>query len=255
MPISVARGLVLAIALTVSSGLLAEPCEPGWGDSFLGMLNEGSFEHVVEFDDGRGPALFFSGSFYLGGETELGSFVRVAGGRVELVPFDLLADTDPTGMIVHDDGSGPAIYASGNFQRTLGGTQYGVVRWKGDVWEPVGAGMRLALGLAVFDEDGDGPSPARLFACGPANSGSLGGVERWDGVGWTTVGGESVPQAGRLRWRRWTMAPAQHSIWAGSLRRSAVSSSMASRAGTGNCGAPWAMALRCRAPAHCLSSA
>lgn len=47
--------------------------------------------------------------------------------------------------------------------------------------------------LAVFDEDGDGPLPPRLFGAGSfikAGGRSVNSVGRWDGVSWSQLGGD-----------------------------------------------------------------
>jgi hypothetical protein len=86
-------------------------------------------------------------------------------------------------LAVFDDGSGPALFAGGQFG-TAGGTAVSrLARWNGTSWSIVGtATWGEVRALAVYD-DGGGPA---LFAAG--NSGGS-RVRRWNGSTWTSVGG------------------------------------------------------------------
>ncbi|MCC6359608.1 MAG: hypothetical protein IT450_12760 [Phycisphaerales bacterium] len=67
-----------------------------------------------------------------------------------------------------------------------------VAQWNGAGWTQLGGDFNDAVrGLAFFDEDGTGPNPPGLFACGPFTS--VAGVTamhvaRWDGQQWSAVG-------------------------------------------------------------------
>lgn len=186
-PTRIVSVAVVVGAMTSFQSAFAQPCEAAWGDAFLGFPDPGDVAAAAFYDDGSGPALYIGGA--LEGQGVVG---RVDDGRVEILPglfggvvgvYSALED-----LIVHDDGSGPALYAAGHFSLTPGGPSAGVARWRDGAWEFVGTPMRTAYALAVFDEDGDGPLPARLFAGGFNGLGALGGLERWDGAAWTSVG-------------------------------------------------------------------
>lgn len=91
-------------------------------------------------------------------------------------------------MVVHDDGggAGPTIYAGSRSASV-------VTRLTWDsAWVPVGAIGNQVTGstaLAVYDDDGAGPSPARLFAVGAGlrigNAGAL--LARWNGSAWSSI--------------------------------------------------------------------
>ncbi len=95
-------------------------------------------------------------------------------------------------LAVHNDGTGAALYAAGEFDAAGAAVATRVARWRLGAWTPLGPGIdgRVAV-LHAFDEDGGGPAPARLFAGGqftsagtvPANN-----VARWNGVQWTALG-------------------------------------------------------------------
>ena len=63
-------------------------------------------------------------------------------------------------LAVFDEGSGPALYATGIFT-TAGGTSAAhIARWNGAAWSALGAGIdSTGYSLAVFD-DGTGGGPA-----------------------------------------------------------------------------------------------
>ncbi|MBN4052583.1 hypothetical protein JYT82_00560 [bacterium AH-315-K20] len=84
-----------------------------------------------------------------------------------------------------DDGSGPAIYAAGEFTSSGGVTILRIARWNGVLWEPVGAGIDdgVVHDLAVHN----GPAGPWLVASGSFTSvgGVLSrGVAVWDGSMW-----------------------------------------------------------------------
>jgi len=103
---------------------------------------------LAVFDDGSGPALFVGGSFNLepGGEHKSiakwnGLAWSDVGGGISLVPD--LNDGDPGVhcLTVHDDGSGPALFAGGWFNRAGNIVANGLAKWDGRHWRPVDTGI------------------------------------------------------------------------------------------------------------------
>jgi hypothetical protein len=92
-------------------------------------------------------------------------------------------------MTVFDDGTGPALYAGGQFSSAGGVEASNIARWNGTGWSALGSGMNdWVRALTVFD-DGTGPA---LYAGGTFTT--AGGVEasniaRWNGTSWSPVGG------------------------------------------------------------------
>lgn len=105
---------------------------------------------------------------------------------------------DVKALTVFDqDGPGPmapALIAGGRFHITglVGGQN--IALWDGDAWWALDGGTDADVeALAVFDEDGPGPDPPRLFAGGrfhDAGGVFVNGIARWDGAVWTPVGNE-----------------------------------------------------------------
>jgi len=164
--------------------------------SALGTGTGGSVAALEVLDDGSGPALYAGGSFegiigvsgarriarWNGSNwSALGTGIQSNGGSVDAIA-------------VFDDGSGPAIYAGGSFQFSVGGlTAIHIARWNGSTWSALGSGVSGAdfpriFALAAFD-DGSGPA---LYAGGDftvAGGVAANYLARWDGSGWSPVGG------------------------------------------------------------------
>ncbi len=94
-----------------------------------------------------------------------------------------------TALAVYNDGTGPALYAGGEFLNAGGVPASHIAKWNGTSWSPLGGG--LSGGgvnvLAVLD-DGSGPA---LYAGGSfssAGGASANFVARWNGSTWSSLG-------------------------------------------------------------------
>jgi trimeric autotransporter adhesin len=91
-------------------------------------------------------------------------------------------------LAVYDDGTGPALYAGGQFTTAGGQPASRVAKWDGTQWSGLGLGVNgVVYALAVYDA-GDGPE---LYVGGDFTS--AGGetawrIARWNGTRWSTVG-------------------------------------------------------------------
>lgn len=107
-----------------------------------------------------------------------------------VLPAGLVAP-EVRALLVHDDGSGPKLYAGGRFTTAAGLVREGIARWDGSAWSAVGGpsaiGVQQVHSLCAFDEG----AGLRLFAGGlPTNVGGVPStLARWDGNAWTDVGG------------------------------------------------------------------
>jgi trimeric autotransporter adhesin len=101
-----------------------------------------------------------------------------------------LAAWDDTGgearaFATFDDGTGPAVYVTGSFTRAGDQPAENIARFDGVDWGPSMPGIqKYGLALEVFD-DGSGPA---LYVGGYFDL-PAGGLARWDGQGWSDVGG------------------------------------------------------------------
>ncbi|GEM_PF-3038495 len=91
-----------------------------------------------------------------------------------------------------DDGSGPVLYATGQFSSFQGLPIWGIARWDGRTWTDVGGGLTkngrngVGLSLTVWD-DGTGPA---LFVAGDfdhAGNVPASKVAKWDGAQWSAL--------------------------------------------------------------------
>jgi hypothetical protein len=91
-------------------------------------------------------------------------------------------------LLMHDDGSGLALYAAGAFTQAGTAVTHGVARWNGTHWSKLAGGViDTAHALAEFD-DGTGPA---LFAAGVftnTGGGPAANIAEWDGTTWTALG-------------------------------------------------------------------
>ncbi|MFN0134441.1 MAG: GC-type dockerin domain-anchored protein [Phycisphaerales bacterium] len=145
--------------------------------------------------DGPGPGL---GTMYVGIDASPGLLAWTGAAWTPLPNFGS-SSVNPGvfTLVVHDeDGAGglpPALYVGGRFTDAGGAATLNIGRWDGSTWSPLGLGSAGAVSsIASFDEDGAGPSPARLFALGtffgPQGQPLL-PIARWNGATWSSVAG------------------------------------------------------------------
>jgi hypothetical protein len=170
----------------------AQECQ--WSPLGLG-LTEGfdPTARVMEVVDlGDGPALYVGGMFQMAGG-------RIAYGVARWDGEDW-SDLDgglwfagASALAGYDDGTGPALYAAGDFFEAGGRPAERIARWTpAGGWQTVGGGFNPADGsgtaLEVFD-DGAGEA---LYVAGLVTSVGgvpVSGIARWDGAQWSDVGG------------------------------------------------------------------
>jgi hypothetical protein len=175
--------------------------EPGeWSVLSHGLSDE--VHAMTVHDDGSGPMLIAGGKFKapLGPEeanpapypihgiakfdgvewSSLGTGMTKSGSNPP--PADVRAlvtfDEDNTGP------NAPRLFAGGDFNLAGGISANNVARWDGSVWTAVGNIGGIVNALTVFDEDGAGVNPPRLFAGG----GFANRISRWNGSTWSVVG-------------------------------------------------------------------
>ncbi|MEM7351139.1 MAG: Calx-beta domain-containing protein, partial [Acidobacteriota bacterium] len=175
---------------------------------------------LTTFDDGGGEDLYAGGFFIAAGSVPaiavarwdgadwaaLGSGLtcEIRGGPPGMLVAPAPADSDPAtnkGIIipepcfpevhafaVYDDGSGPALYVAGVFDRAGGLPAANIAKWDGTTWSALGMGVEGRIeALAVYD-DGSG---AQLYAGGSfdtAGGAPADNIASWDGTTWSALG-------------------------------------------------------------------
>jgi hypothetical protein len=146
---------------------------------------------LTVFDDGTGPSLYAGGYFNTAGGAPVNRIARWDG-----LSWSALTAPGGTGvngevwaLTVFDDGTGPALYAGGNFITAGGEVVNRVARWDGSSWSPLGSGVSSTVrAITVFD-DGAGPA---LYAGGnfiTAGGEVVNRIARWDGANWSPLTG------------------------------------------------------------------
>ncbi len=139
---------------------------------------------LTSLDLGAGAQLIAGGSFDSAGDAGAFNLARWNGNAWASLGTQDGVGAEIRAFTVHDDGSGPALYAGGSFQAAGTVAAPGVARWSAATssWSAVGASSFTPVdvrALAVFD-DGSG------FALYAGGHGSL---QRWNGSAWSIVSG------------------------------------------------------------------
>ncbi|MBL8860168.1 MAG: hypothetical protein JNL28_16780 [Planctomycetes bacterium] len=91
-------------------------------------------------------------------------------------------------LTLHDDGSGPAMFAAGNFLAVAGSPNtIRIGKWTGVTWAPLGSGADGTIEDLISFNDGSGPA---LFAAGGfANVGGVASPRcaKWNGSVWSNA--------------------------------------------------------------------
>jgi hypothetical protein len=96
-------------------------------------------------------------------------------------------------LVVHDDGSGPALYAGGSFTTAGGQVVNRIARWDGTSWLGLGngvPGLGAGAGVNALTVHDDGNGPALLVGGDFTTAGgvTVRNVARWDGASWSALG-------------------------------------------------------------------
>ncbi|HKQ47132.1 MAG TPA: immunoglobulin domain-containing protein [Phycisphaerae bacterium] len=162
-----------------------------------GLGNE--VRSLAVYDDGTGRALYVGGSFAFAGGLAADKIARWDGNAWSAVGEGFQGDNQGNdefqgvrALVIHDDGTGSALYAAGNFNSSGATPILDIAKWKDETWTPVGGGIpgdyAEVWALAVFD-DGDGPA---LYAGGfftQAGNAAVNSLARWKDGEWSDVGG------------------------------------------------------------------
>lgn len=194
------RTLALSfLALATSTTQAQEPlgsvggprARPAWSRG-LGIPGAGLGGNILcwaVYDDGRGPAVYAGGWFWAADDQVANGVARWNGSAWEPVGggIRLTFAQEVRALAVYDDGSGPALYAAGQFDRIDGQPAAGFARWDGRSWSALPGQVGFGIHRLLVGDTGQGPS---LFAGGEFIR--VGGivtnnVARWDGS-WRPIG-------------------------------------------------------------------
>src|SRR5262245_36393918 len=190
-----ARVAITASRTTRAGTLALQPggcCQPSWVPTFgerPGVTGPGGGNvfALTAFDDGSGPALYVAGGFQTAGGVAASEIAKWNGSSWSALGSGTQTGRTVFALAVYDDGSGPALYAGGNFTTAGGAAASRVAKWNGSSWSALGSGLDNTVRvLAVFD-DGSGPA---LYAGGDfttAGGTAANRIARWNGSSWSAL--------------------------------------------------------------------
>jgi len=169
-----------------------------WNGSRWAKLGQGesnslnsSVNSLAVFDDGTGAALYASGGF-----TPANGFPGNKIAKWDGANWSSIGSGPAGGSIgvlaTYSDHRGPALYAGGSFTSIDGVAAVGIARWDGTSWAALGGGTGPGpVGVDAMSPYDDGSGTA-LFVAGSfpgAGGQTVTGVARWNGFGWSSIGG------------------------------------------------------------------
>jgi hypothetical protein len=161
-----------------------------WSNSVGGVTgvtgDDPAVNALAVFDPGGGTRLFVGGLFDHAGPLGV---ENLASWKTD---WAFVGDGSGLGDVVrafapHDDGTGAALYAGGDFLYAGPNPAAHVARWNGAEWSKVGGGLTDVVRVLAEYDDGGG---ARLFAGGDFP----GALAEWNGTSWAPVPGTQGTQ-------------------------------------------------------------
>ncbi|MBI1827765.1 MAG: hypothetical protein HY287_07735 [Planctomycetes bacterium] len=153
---------------------------------------------LTVYNDGTGPALYAGGDFSAAGTTIAtniakwnGSSWSALGSGVGRSAYNI-AGEGARAIAAFDDGTGPALYAGGDFTTVGGASVSHIAKWNGSTWSPLGAGLGGPVSAIAAFNDGTGPA---LYAGGQfifSGTTSVHNIAKWNGSTWSEIGGTGI---------------------------------------------------------------
>jgi hypothetical protein len=166
------------------------------GDGLRGIGTSPGVYDLTVFDDGGGSALYAGGDFLDSGPLAVRDIARWNGSAwsgVTRSPYGQGLEQPITAMTIHDDGTGPAIFAAGDFWTAGETASQFVSKWNGRQWNAIGdGGSPLVAALASYD-DGNGAALYLGTAYVTEFPPQTGDLRKWSGGVWSVVPGEVPP--------------------------------------------------------------
>ncbi|MFH1745882.1 MAG: hypothetical protein ABIG44_02445 [Planctomycetota bacterium] len=168
----------------------------GWSAVGDGVDDLAAVYALLPFDDGGGPALYVGGAFSSVGGVSARCIAKWDGTSWSALGAGMSDVTLPgaprvRSLAAYDDGGGAALYVGGEFALADEVVAHKIAKWDGESFSALNEGNGLdemVEALAVYD-DGCGPALYAGGRFGTAGEIIAGGIARWDGLGWSSVGG------------------------------------------------------------------
>ncbi len=158
---------------------------------FLASDLNGEVRAAVLFNDGSGEALYVGGTFTTARGIVVNLVAKWNGMAWSALGAGLSGNSNPSvdTLAVHDDGTGPHLYAGGKFTKSGTGSVSYVAKWTGSTWSQVGGSLGAQV-TALLSADVGGSSS--LYAGGAftsANGIAFNHVARLSGSTWVALAG------------------------------------------------------------------
>jgi trimeric autotransporter adhesin len=177
--------------------------------SAVGFAPDGGVIALCLYDpDGAGPKgtlLCAGGQFASIGGVPASGVATWDGSKWSALGKGLIGSVES--LCVVDHGGAPVLVTGGSITKAGDTPVKNVASWNGSGWSALGKGLSDFGGscnvyrLAAYDEDGDGPDAARVFAAGTFEESDgvpLDGFARWNGVTWSAVGDDKDVQVDEM---------------------------------------------------------
>jgi trimeric autotransporter adhesin len=161
--------------------------------SQLGSTFSGIVFDLAVYDDGLGPALYAGGQFVSADGVTLNRIAKWDGKAWVSVGGGMTGGTPVVyALTVHNDGSGPALFAAGAFGNAGSVPAANIAKWNGTSWSALGAGVfgnvssnvhaLLSVGPILY-VGGEFSHAGGFTAAFLVNK-----IAKWDGSSWTKLG-------------------------------------------------------------------
>ena len=130
-----------------------------WDGSTWSALGSGmdgfSVRALAVYDDGGAEELYAGGDFTTAGGTPASRIAKWDGGTWSALGGGIDTSFGIIALTVHDDGTGEALYAGGEFTTAGGTPASNVAKWDGSTWSALGSGMNSYVqALTPYDAGG-----------------------------------------------------------------------------------------------------
>src|SRR5216683_2169491 len=159
--------------------------------SVLGSGVNSSIRALMVFGDGSGPALYAGGEFTTADAIAANYIAKWDGMQWSAIGSGSGMSQLLSALTVFDNGTGPALYAGGNFSAAGSAAANYVARWDGIQWSALGSGVigqfPYVSALTVFD---DGSGSALYAGGGFTRAGGVvvNSIAKWNGTQWSALG-------------------------------------------------------------------
>jgi hypothetical protein len=158
--------------------------------SGVGLGADDAIRVLTEADLGSGETLFVGGDFSTIFGQDIRGIASFDGSQLSALGTGIGGPGSSVyAAVLHDDGTGPALYVGGQFTELNGGPGNFVARWDGSQWSSLGEGTNSTVFALASVDHGDGPV---LYAGGQftqAGGQTANRIARWNGSDWEAVDG------------------------------------------------------------------